>query len=170
MSAMKSGSRIAPGCMFLVSGISSGSPKYNILVDLYAFGYTKAPAIRAPAIIPHFGLTSILGFLPYIYPICSSALDSERSRHAKPILWNLDFTVFWTFWFFLGNLLQTCNEQDYILYIAYWLPIDCLLIALDAHMLSQNGYSVGTAPFLGPGPGPGPISMMAEQVGIKGNQ
>ena len=35
----------------------------------------------------------------------------------------------------------------YISHITYYiLPIDCLSIALDAHMLSHNGY--------GPGPGP----------------
>ena len=56
----------------------------------------------------------------------------------------------------------------YILHITYYiLPIDCLSIALDAHMLSHNGYGPGTraqgpkrarpgtrpgpAPFLGPG-------------------
>ena len=31
------------------------------------------------------------------------------------------------------------------IYITYYiLPIDCLLIALDAHMLSHNGYGPGT--------------------------
>ena len=38
----------------------------------------------------------------------------------------------------------------------YILPIDCVLIALDAHMFSHNGYG-GTGPgglqLLGPGPG-----------------
>ena len=33
----------------------------------------------------------------------------------------------------------------YILHITYYiLPIDCLSIALDAHMLSHNGYGPGT--------------------------
>ena len=27
---------------------------------------------------------------------------------------------------------------------AFWLPVDCLLIALDAHMFSHNGYGPGT--------------------------
>ena len=57
----------------------------------------------------------------------------------------------------------------YLLYIAYYiLPIDCLLIALDAHMFSHNGYEPGTKDqgpkAAGPGPGgpqllgPGPWS------------
>ena len=62
------------------------------------------------------------------------------------------------------------------------LPIDCLLIALDAHMFSHNGYVLGTKAQgavgrgLGDpaawalGLGPGPISIMAEPMCIKGNQ
>ena len=72
---------------------------------------------------------------------------------------------------------------------AYILLIDCLLIALDAHMFSHNGYVPGTKDkesttqvVAGPGPGPGaaapwalglgpgPISVMAEHMCIKGNQ
>ena len=61
----------------------------------------------------------------------------------------------------------TCNKQDCLLYIVYWLLIDCLLIALDPHMFSHNGYGPGIrtqgpeAAGLGPGgpqllgPGPG---------------
>ena len=52
---------------------------------------------------------------------------------------------------------MTCNKQDYLLYIAYRLLIDCLFIALDAHMFSHNGYGPGTRS-QGPkaaGPGPG---------------
>ena len=66
----------------------------------------------------------------------------------------------------------------------YILPIDCLLIARDAHMFSHNGYGPGTRAqgpkaavpqvpaqqLLGPGFGPGPISIMAEHMCIKGNQ
>ena len=49
----------------------------------------------------------------------------------------------------------TCDEQDYLLYLAYWLPIDCLLLALDAHMIRVA--SPWAAPWaLGPGPGPYP--------------
>ena len=63
------------------------------------------------------------------------------------------------------------------------LPIECLLFALDAHMLSHHGYARGRGPrapkrawgpaavgtpFLGPWLGPGPISVMAEHMGIKG--
>ena len=67
------------------------------------------------------------------------------------------------------------------IYHHYILPIDCLLIALDAHMFSHDGYGPGTkaqgAAAPGPGPaapwalvlGPGPISIMAEHVCIKGN-
>ena len=77
---------------------------------------------------------------------------------------------------------MTCNKQDYLLYIAYCLPIDCLLIALDAHMLSHNGYGpetkaqkllgrgLGARSFWALGLGPGPISIMAEHMCIKGNQ
>ena len=32
----------------------------------------------------------------------------------------------------------------YLPYIAHWLPIDCLLIALAEHMCSHNGYGLGT--------------------------
>ena len=62
---------------------------------------------------------------------------------------------------------------------AYTLLIDCLLIALDAHMFSHNGNGPGTwaqgprsvLDILGSlGPGPGPISIMAEHMCIKGNQ
>ena len=65
---------------------------------------------------------------------------------------------------------------------AYILSIDCLLIALDAHMFSHNGYGPGTkgqgavGQDLGdPTPwaldlGPGPISIMAAHMCIKGNQ
>jgi len=36
---------------------------------------------------------------------------------------------------------------------AYILPTDCILIALDAHMFSHNGYGPGTKnQGLGPGP------------------
>ena len=37
-----------------------------------------------------------------------------------------------------------CYNDDYLLYIAYRLPIDCLLIALDAHMFSHDGYGPGS--------------------------
>ena len=60
--------------------------------------------------------------------------------------------------------------------------IDCLLIALDAHMFSHNGYGPGTKA-QGPrswvpqapahsslGLGPGPISIMVEHMCIEGNQ
>ena len=64
------------------------------------------------------------------------------------------------------------------------MPTDCLLIALDAHMFSHNGYGPGTRTqgpkAAGPGPGdlsfwalcpvPGPVSIMAEHMCIKGNQ
>ena len=36
------------------------------------------------------------------------------------------------------------------------LPIDCLLLALDAHMLSHNEYGPGPRAQKGRGPGPGP--------------
>ena len=62
----------------------------------------------------------------------------------------------------------TCNKQDYLLYIAYWLHVDCLLMALDAHMFGHNGYGPGArtqgSKAAGPGPGgpqllgPGPGS------------
>ena len=69
-------------------------------------------------------------------------------------------------------------------YIAYRLPIDCLLIALDANMFSHNGYGPGTLDpgpkaavpqvpaqqLLGPGPGFRVISIMAEHMCIKSNQ
>ena len=71
----------------------------------------------------------------------------------------------------------------YLLSITYYiLPIDCLLIALDAHIFSHNGYGPkaqrAAAPGPGPGPaapwalglGPGPISIKAEHMCIKGNQ
>ena len=38
---------------------------------------------------------------------------------------------------------MTCNKEDYVLYVADRLHIDCLLLALDAHMLSPNGYGPG---------------------------
>ena len=48
-----------------------------------------------------------------------------------------------------------------ILNISYYiLHIDRLVVALDAHMLSHNGY----------GPEPGPISIMAAHMCIKGDQ
>ena len=62
------------------------------------------------------------------------------------------------------------------------LLIDCLLIALDAHMFSHNGYGprlrapkllgrdLGDRSFWALGPGPGPIPIMAEHMGIKGNR
>ena len=72
----------------------------------------------------------------------------------------------------------------------HMLPIDCLLLALDAHMLSHHGYGPGPGPeaqgaaqaaavtgkasslnsSLGFGPGPGPMSMMAEHICIKRKQ
>ena len=57
-------------------------------------------------------------------------------------------------------------------YIAYRLPVDCLLIALDAHMFRHNGYGPVTEDqgprICGPEPGgdsslglgPGPISSL----------
>ena len=77
---------------------------------------------------------------------------------------------------------MTCNKQEYLLYIACRVRIDCLSIALDMYMLSHNGYGPGTQAqgpkAVGPGhgglqlsgPGPGPISIMAEHMCIKGNQ
>ena len=64
------------------------------------------------------------------------------------------------------------------------LHIDCLLLALDAHMLSHHGYGPGPGPKAqgaavpgkasslssSLGLGPRPISMMAEHMGIKGKQ
>ena len=62
----------------------------------------------------------------------------------------------------------------------YILPIDWLLIALDAHMISHNGYGPGDHKLLGrglgarsfwtPGLGPGPISITAEHMCITANQ
>ena len=49
----------------------------------------------------------------------------------------------------------------------YIMAIDCLLIALDAHMFSQNGCGPGAQD---KGLGPGPISIMVENMCIKGNQ
>ena len=57
-------------------------------------------------------------------------------------------------------------------------PIDCLLIVLDAHMLSHNAYELETGLKAQPRPtapwalvlGPGPKSLMAEHMCIKGNQ
>ena len=50
------------------------------------------------------------------------------------------------------------GDMDVIITITcYILHIDCLSIALDAHMVDM-------------GPGPGPISIMAERMCIKGNQ
>ena len=75
--------------------------------------------------------------------------------------------------------------MDVIIMITYYiLIIDCLLIALDAHMFSHNGYGPGTRAqgpkaavpqvpaqqLLDLGPGPGPISIMAEHMDIKGNR
>ena len=51
------------------------------------------------------------------------------------------------------------GDIDVIITITcYILHIDSLLIALDAHMFSHNGY------------GAGPISIIAEHMCIKGNQ
>ena len=62
------------------------------------------------------------------------------------------------------------------------MPIELLLIALDAHMFSHDGYGPGTRAqkllgrdlgdrsFWALGPDPGLISMMAEHMCIKGNQ
>ena len=64
------------------------------------------------------------------------------------------------------------------------IAIDCLLVALDAHMFSHNGYGPGTkdqcpkAAEPGPagsqlwalGPGPGLVFIMGEHIRIKGNQ
>ena len=47
---------------------------------------------------------------------------------------------------YIDVLNTTCKKQDYLLYIAYRLPIDFLLIALDAHMFSHNGYGPGPRP------------------------
>ena len=41
---------------------------------------------------------------------------------------------------------MTCNKQNYLLYIyiyMYVLPVDCLSIALDAHVLSHNDMGPG---------------------------
>ena len=63
----------------------------------------------------------------------------------------------------------------YLSYIAYWLPMDCLLIALDAHMFSHNGYGPGTKDqgpkATGPGPGgPQLLGLGPWSRAIKGNQ
>ena len=59
--------------------------------------------------------------------------------------------------------------------IANTLLIDCLLIALDAHMFRHNGHGPGTKDTRARGRtslglGPRPISIMAEHLCIKGNQ
>ena len=52
--------------------------------------------------------------------------------------------------------------MDVVITIAcYILHIDCLMIALDAHMFSHTGYGPGNR---APGPRPGPISIMAEHI------
>ena len=35
------------------------------------------------------------------------------------------------------------DKQDHLLYIAYELAIDCLLLALDAHMVRNQRYGPG---------------------------
>ena len=68
--------------------------------------------------------------------------------------------------------IHTCTTYD------IWL-IDCLLIALDAHMFSHRGYGPGrkavSRDLADPTPwalrcGPGPISTLADHMWIKGNQ
>ena len=58
----------------------------------------------------------------------------------------------------------------YSSYITYHiLPIDCLLIALDAHMFSHNGYGPGTRA-QGPkaaGPGPGRPQLLGPGPGSR---
>ena len=75
---------------------------------------------------------------------------------------------------------------SWALAIAYRSPIDCLLIALDAHMFTANEYGPGPGrgpqgpkaavpqvpaqQLLGCGPGAGPIFISAEHMRIKGNR
>ena len=72
----------------------------------------------------------------------------------------------------------------YLLYTAYQLLIDCLLVNLDAHIFNHEEYRAGTQAQLrklrapGPGPyslwalvpGPGPIAIMVEHMCIEANQ
>ena len=58
---------------------------------------------------------------------------------------------------------MTGNKQDYLLYIAYWLRTDDLLIALDAHMFSHNGYRPATQ-----GPGPGGPQLLGPGPSVEG--
>ena len=53
------------------------------------------------------------------------------------------------------------------MYVCHRLLIDCLLISLDAHMFSHDGYGPGIKD---QGLGPEPISTMAEHMCVKGNQ
>ena len=92
------------------------------------------------------------------------------------------FYVFGTFLLVLGNALKILDVISKI--TCYGLPIDCLLIALDANMFSHNGYGPGTRTqgpkaagpgpggpqLLGPGPGSRAHNIMAEHMCIKGNQ
>ena len=55
---------------------------------------------------------------------------------------NEKLMVFFRFWLFLENCI--IYQWYYLLHIAIRLPIDCLSIALDAHMLSHNRYGPGT--------------------------
>ena len=89
-------------------------------------------------LIPNFDLCVLLN----IDPIWDIGLDSERSLGSKPIC---EFSIS-SICFGHKRVLEIKHIISKI--TCYILPIDCLLIALDAHMLRHNGY----------GPGPGPMA------------
>ena len=63
----------------------------------------------------------------------------------------------------------TCNKQDYLLYIAYRMPIDCLSNALDARMLSHHGHGPGPEPKAQKGRGSAMLREPAASARLRGH-
>ena len=114
---------------------------------------------------PHFGLIPTVGFSIHIYPICSSAFDSERRWHWKAISAmpmsskSLCFDIYiyidipiyiYPFFVHVFQMLHVITWNA-----CYIMHIDCLLCAycwpLMHNMFSHKGY------------GPGPLNQRAQQ-------
>ena len=99
--------------------------------------------------------------LPYTYWLSNSLIcvGFGAVMAFKTYLWIESFIDCLYFHIFLQMVTNTtCNKQDYLLYIVYWLPIaSCLpLMAICSAIMDMC-----------PGPSPRPISMMAKHMGIK---
>ena len=125
------------------------------------------------------GPISICVFLQYFYQNWVNGLDLDRYCAPEHICELRFLSIVLDFDFCWKSVLDI-NDITY-----YILLVDCLLIAyrLPLMPICSAIIDMGSGPeelnipgtllgpwARGPGPGPGPISIMAEHMGIKGNQ